>query len=275
MSVQVSTYFNGVLEPINQPRVCYHTFAATGTASGSLSGTSPAWVTDGETWSVWTADAATATLMLSFGQAVSIDYLGVAAHTLGSTGASVRPSFQTSSGGAFAYQDDVISHDPADDSAILWMMNRRSVWGVRFNISGGAAAASIAVAQAGQALEFPRLSRFTGQPISEGRMVRYRHQTSVRGDVIGRAVEGADLSFDLTISNLPEAFRADPAAISWKGFRSHIENTGPFFVAAKPFTYPDDVAYARVTDQPRFQRVIPNKWVSGEVTLQCMGYAEP
>lgn len=121
----------------------------------------------------------------------------------------------------------------------------------------------------------PQLSVFTGLPISESKQVRYRHQQSIKGDVLGRAVEGADLRFDLTVQNLPETFRAASGDVTWKGFINHVDNTGPFFIAAKPSSYPDDVAYARAMERPRFNRERANLNNSGAVTFQCMGYAAP
>jgi len=85
----------------------------------------------------------------------------------------------------------------------------------------------------------------------------------------------ADLRFDLTVQNLPETFRAAAGDITWKGFINHVDNVGPFFIAAKPSSYPDDVAYARATERPRFNRERPNLNNSGAVTFQCMGYAAP
>ena len=273
MAVMIGAGYTGTAQPLSAPRVCYHSHTPSGTlASSSAAGTDSDWVTDGETWSVWTAGATTAQINVTFSSAVQIDYIGVAAHTLGSTGAAVRPAFQATSGGAYVVAPDVLSHSPAGDGALLWLFDPRPVWGVQLQISGGTEAASIGVYQVGQAMEWPRLSTFLGLPIAEAAQIRYRHQQSIRGDVIGRSVEGADLKFEIEIANLPETFR-DGA--DWAGFKDHVQNVGPFFIAPKPQAYPQDVAYARLTDQPRFNRGIPNRRVSGTVALPCMGYIAP
>ena len=276
MSVAIGTGFTGVAQDIDQPRICFDAMPATAVvASGSAPGSDPEWVTSRETWDYWTADDATAQINIGFGAAVSIDYIGIAAHTLGSTGATVRPAFQLTDGGAYAVAPDVLAHDPTDDGAILFLFAPRAVWGVRLLISGGVSAPQIGVFQSGQALEFPRKSLYTGQPISESKSVTYRHQKSIRGDVLGRAVEGSGMDFSVDISNLPETFRAAAGDITWKGFVRHSESVGPFFIAPKPFSYPDDVAYAQVKDQPRFQRALANKAASGQVVLNCSGYVAP
>lgn len=261
MSVVIASGFTGNVEPINHPRICYDRPAITASASGSADGYDPQWVADGETWSVWEADAASASLSLAFSP-TPVSYAGIAAHNLGSTGATIT----CSAGGSIS---------PTNDDAILFLFAEGTMSGVSFSISGGSAAPRIAVAQAGLALEMPRLSVFTGVPISESRNVSYRHQRSITGDVLGRSTEGAQLEFSLTVNNLPEEFRESTAAVSWKNFVRHTDRVGPFFIAAKPEKYPDDLAYARVTEPPRFSRETPNRLLSGSVAFNCVGYSAP
>jgi hypothetical protein len=247
----------------DKPRICFDKHTSTVGVTSSASGYDPDWMLDGETWSVWQAGGTTQTITLSFSSQTT-SYAALAAHNLGSIGASVTCKV----GGV-----TVGSISPTDDSAIVFLFSSQSASQVQFVITGGTA--EIAVAQAGDALEMPQLSVFTGLPISESKQVRYRHQQSVTGDVLGRAVEGADLRFDLTVQNLPETFRAAAGDITWKGFINHVDNVGPFFIAAKPSSYPDDVAYAQATERPRFNRERANLNNSGAVTFQCMGYAAP
>jgi len=265
MSVVIQSGFTGIAEPIDQPRICFDTHTATPTATSTATGSDVTWLVDGETWSVWEGGSTSQTVTLTFSSAAT-SYAAIAAHNLGSTGATVS----CAAGGV-----TVGSISPDDDGAIVFLFGSTTVTTVAFTISGGSAAPQIAVAQAGEVLEMPQLSVFTGLPISESKQVRYRHQQSIRGDVLGRAVEGADLRFDLTVQNLPETFRAASGDVTWKGFINHVDNTGPFFIAAKPSSYPDDVAYARAVERPRFNRERANLNNSGTVTFQCMGYAAP
>jgi hypothetical protein len=265
MSVVIQSGFTGIAEPIDQPRICFDTHTATPTATSTATGADVDWLVDGETWSVWEGGSTSQTVTLTFSSAAT-SYAAIAAHNLGSTGATVS----CAAGGV-----TVGSISPDDDGAIVFLFGSTTVTTVAFTISGGSAAPQIAVAQAGEVLEMPQLSVFTGLPISESKQVRYRHQQSIRGDVLGRAVEGADLRFDLTVQNLPETFRAASGDVTWKGFINHVDNTGPFFIAAKPSSYPDDVAYARAMERPRFNRERANLNNSGAVTFQCMGYAAP
>lgn len=274
MSVIVQTGLpEAAAQDINNPRICYHKRTATASASNSASGYDPTWLTDGETWSAWQAGSTSVLVTLDFGSSVSVSYAGLAAHNLGTIGASVQ-LLSSTDGSSFSTISGISSTSVINDSALLWLFAQISVRALRFVISGGSAA-EIAVAQAGLALEMPRASVYTALPISESKQVRYRHQQSIRGDVLGRAVEGSDLQFDVSIQHLPEAFRAAIDTVSWDGFKAHVEDTGPFFIATKPGKYPDDVAYARCIEQPRFNRTLPNAEASGEVVLSCMGYAAP
>lgn len=274
MSVVIATGFTGIAQPIDNPRICFDVAPVDAVvASGSAAGADPDWVTDGETWSVWQGDAALVTIDLDFGAvAQDIDYVAIGAHTLGSTAASVQIRFQLTDGGTWDIPTDIGLHEPDDDGAIVFLFPSRSVFGVRLVIFDGTAAPSIAVFQAGQALEVPRKSVYTGTPITESDQIEYRHQRSIRGDVLGRAVQGAMLEFDVIINNLSETFKAAAGDITWGGFRRHVKDVGPFFIAPKPSSYPADVAYARLVEQPRFERAIPNRNVAGSVTLRCMGY---
>jgi len=265
VSVVVQSGFAGNAQPIDQPRICFDTHAATPTATSTATEADVSWLTDGETWSVWEANSTSVTVTLSFSSATT-GYAAIAAHNLGSTGATITCRAGGGTKGSIS---------PSDDSAIVFLFANVSVSNVQFLISGGSAAPQIAVAQAGETLEMPRLSVFTGLPISESKQVRYRHQQSIRGDVLGREVQGAELRFDLTVQNLPETFRAAVGDVTWQGFLDHVDSTGPFFLAAKPSSYPDDVAYARATERPRFNRERANLSNSGTVQFQCMGYAAP
>lgn len=266
MSVVIETGFTGIVEPIDHPRICYDSPAATATASSAAEGYDPNWVTDGETWSVWHSNGGGASLTISFtAGAQTCSYAGLAAHNLGTIGATVTCTV----GGV-----TVGSVSPDNDDAILFLFDAVSASSVQFSISASDTV-KIAVAQAGEALELPRLSVFTGLPISQSRQVTYREQRSITGNVLGRSLEGAMLQFDLTINNLPETFRAATGSVSWDKFLRHVDEVGPFFVAAKPLKYPDDVAYARVSERPRFERQTPNFRLSGSITLSCTGYSAP
>ena len=260
MSVVIASGFEGIVEPIDNPRIGFDAPVSEGTASSSADGYDPNWAADGETWSVWEAGGNTSSLTISF-PSQTISYAGIAAHNLASIGGSVS----CSAGGSIS---------PTDNDAVMFLFAPQTASSVTFTFSGGGPA-RVAVARAGAVLEMPRPSVYLGTPISQSRQVTYRHQRSIRGDILGRAVEGAQKNFEFTTNNLPETFRESTDVASWNGFLRHIDNVGPFFIAAKPLSYPDDVAYVQAAERPRFTRETPNRALSGSITISCTGYSAP
>ncbi len=271
MSVIVSsTYVDGAL-----PHLCHEAQGGTVSASASASGSDPDWLVDGQTFTIWEAAGTSGDVSIDFGStAQAVGYVGIGAHTFGTQGATVRPSFMLTEGGSYIDATDVVAHTPADDSALLWLFPERMVYGVRLSFSAATAAPYAAVFSAGASLVMPQRSIFTGTPISESDVTTYRHQRSLKGDVLQKTVQGAHLDFEITVQNLSEDFRRGDG---WSGFVDHVRGsgTGGFFVSPKPEAYPEDVAFAHVQERPRFVRQTPNKRVSGEVNLSCKGYRAP
>lgn len=268
MAVIVSgTYTDGAY-----PHICHVANGGTLTASSSASGTDSDWLLDGETWSIWECGGTVGALSLYFGStALPVDYIALGAHTFGSSGQTVTPSFMLTDGGPYTAAADVAANAPDDDSALMWLFPERDVYGVRLDFTGSVAPTA-AVFSVGTSLVFPRRSVFTGLPISESDQTTYKHQRSLRGDVLQRTVEGSHLEFDMTIRNLSEDFRR---SVAWQDLIAHVNGTGTgaAFIVPKPSGYPEDIAYATMTERPRFNRAKSNAAISGEVSFGCVGYS--
>ena len=262
----------GVTSALDHPRFCFHKHAATVTASGSAPGTNPAWVMDGQTWNQWRADSGNASLTLTFASAQDISYVGIAAHDLDLQGSTIALQINTGSG--FADVPGLTGIQPSDDGAILFLLGPITVTAVRLVITG-ASAPYIGVFQAGLAMELPRRATYTALPISESEQTTYRHAQAVKGQVLGRSVQGAELAFEVQIDHLSEDWRMASGVASWQAFTAHVRDVGPFFVASRPIKYPDDVAYGQAVQRPRFERSIPNHNVAGSVGLTFKGYKRP
>lgn len=273
----------GLNYPLDHPRICYQKPETTVTASSSAPGADPAWLDDGETWSVWKSGGTPDPNLGSFGvlrdhvdltfsEPNDISYIGIAAHNLDliqgeGLSSTVWVYFDTGSG----FGDPVFESKPNDDSAILFLFDPITVEAVRIQFLTFSEP-EIAVAQAGLAMELPRRATYTGLPISESEQTTYRNNKSVRGGILTRTIQGAELSFDMQIANLSEEWRRGD---DWKNFVEHVRNTGPFFICPRAIKYPEDIAYAVATDRPKFERSIPNHRVSGQFSLQCVGYKRP
>lgn len=270
--IYLETDFVGIAEPLTHPRFCFHKRNATYTATNSASGANVAWLGDGETWSQWQAANASVTVTMTFPGARMISYVGIAAHDFDLAGSTLNLQINTGSG--FSTVPGLGSVQPDDDGAILFLFGQVSATAVRIVVSGSSAP-SMSVFQAGLVMELPRLSTYTATPISESEKVRYRSAQSVRGQVLSRLVEAAELSFTIDIAHLSEEWRVASGATSWKAFLAHMRDAGPFFVATRPVSYPDDVAYGVAAERPRFERQIANARLAGAVSLNFQGYKRP
>lgn len=256
----------------DQPRFCFQKWAGTYAATNSAAGADADWLGDGETWSQWKAGASGVSVTLTFSVARTISYVGIAAHDLDLSGSTISLQFDTGSG--FTNVTGLTSIEVTDDSAILLLFAETEVDAVRVVITGDSAP-TIGVLQAGLAMVLPRRATYTALPISESEQTTYRHTKSIKGNVLGTTVEAAELSFGISVSHLSEDFRTASGLASWQALTDHVRNAGPLFVASRPGSYADDVAYGVAVERPRFNRAIPNKAISGEFELQFLGYQRP
>jgi hypothetical protein len=270
--IYIASNHVGTIYPMDHPRFCFHKWGATVTATNSAAGADPDWMDDGETWSQWQAGSSTVTVTLTFSETRSIDYIGLAAHDLDLAGSTL--DLQIDTGAGFATVPGLGAIEPADDSSILFFVGPVDVDAVRIAVTG-TSAPKIAVFQAGLSMELPRKCTYTALPISESEQTRYRTAQSIKGQVLGRSVEAAELGFTIDVANLSEAWRQETGINSWSAFTAHVRDTGPFFVASRPSRYADDVAYGVANDRPRFNRQLPNHAVSGQISLDFMGYKRP
>lgn len=264
MSVIIS---QGVFDR-NLPRLCWRRLAGTITASTEADGFDAAFAYAEEVVNAWKPTAVPADWTVTFATDQALDYVGIGAHTLGAQGATVKVQVSDGAGG----WDDIAGAEasPASDAAILFLFPKVTTGAVRVVVSG--AVAEIGYILVGSATVFPRLARFTGLPITESQQVEYRDNTSMTGKPLGRTLQRDGLEFSVEIQHLSETFRAN----EWAAFREAMERGGRqfFFYAAKPGKYPDEVALAWQRSPAPFNRAIPNKNISGEISMTCGGYRQ-
>lgn len=248
---------------LNLPRIGWKAQGGTVTASSEADGFNAERAATQQTADGWQPDAMPATWELDAGEPVGVNYCGIAAHDLGSTGATVFIEYEDSG------WQTVLEISPEDDTALFFLFPaiEAQEWRVRVT---GSDAPTLGHIRFGQVLTAPRMATYTGTPIDEGEQVRLRYQQSETGEFLGTVSEGNGLSFSMQLDHLPEAFRQGP----WREFKRFAERGNTFFIAPKPQAYPREVAYAW-TRSAAIERVIPNKDVTGSVTLDCSGYFRP
>ena len=269
MSVVLQNGFIGIEQGLNNPRLCWRKVAGTVTASTEAEGFDAKFAYAEELVNAWRPTAVPADWTVTFADDAPVSYVGIGAHTIGSSGATVKAQVPDGSGGWNDVPGCVAT--PSDDAAILFLLSVQDVGAVRVVVSE--AIAEIGYILTGQATEIPRLAQFTGLPITESQQVEYRDNTSMTGKPLGRTLQRDGLEFTVEIENLPETFRAT----EWAAFRQAMERGGRqfFFYAPKPEKYPDEVALAWQRQPSPFERAIPNKNISGAINMTCGGYRQP
>ena len=269
MSVILQNGFVGIEQGLNHPRLCWRRQAGTVTASSEAEGFDAEFAYAEELVNAWKPEAVPADWTVTFADDAPVSYVGIGAHTIGSSGATVKLQVSDGVGG----WDDVpgCTATPDDDAAILFLIAPVDVDAVRVVLEGEIA--EIGYILVGRVTEFPRLARFTGLPITESQQVEYRDNTSMTGKPLGRTLQRDGLEFSVEIDNLPETFRAD----EWREFREAMERGGRqfFFYAPKPVKYPDEVALAWQRQPAPFDRAQPNAQISGSISMTCGGYRQP
>src|SRR5918996_5864065 len=89
-----------------------------------------------ETWEYWEPTALPATWTLDLGSVKQVDYVGLAGHTIGSSGSTVKIETSIDNSVYTLFSAQVL---PADDRAILFLDSQRSAKYVRVTLIGALA----------------------------------------------------------------------------------------------------------------------------------------
>lgn len=263
MSAILQNGFSGIEYPLNHPRIGWRSVGGTVTTSGSAAGYPAANALDPRTALGWKPDAATGIIGIDAGASVPASYCGVAGHDLGSKNATVR--LQRLSGATWV--NIFGSTDIADDSALLFLFAPVDAAQFRLRIDSADAAPRIGHIRFGQVTEIPRLAGYGGTvPISESRQFQYDTLQSNGGAFLGRSIVATSLQFQVSVQHTSETWRKT----EWRALQSHANTGGAtFFVADRPSTDPEDVAYAWSNEALSAGRGISNRPVAIDFVLNC------
>ena len=263
MSVILQPGFIGVEYGLNHPRIGWRSVGGAAISGSAAAGFPAANALDPRTALGWKPTAATGWVGVNAGASVPASYCGIAGHDLGSKNATVRVQRWTGS----AWVDAIGATEVEDDSALLFLFAPIDASQFRLLIDSAAAAPRIGHIRFGLATEIPQLAGYGGTvPISESRRYEYDTLRSNGGAFMGRSVISTSLRFQIGVQHTSEAWRA----AEWVPLRQHANiGDATFFVADKPLSYPEDVAYAWSNDALSAGRGIPNKRASIDFVLNC------
>ena len=237
MAVVIQTAFSPA-RPLTHARIAHATITRTGTlsASGEQAGFEADAALNPLTYEFWRPDALPATWRIDAGAAVSVDYIGIAAHTLGTDGASVKPQWSDNDS---AWNDitGISAHAPAKDGPVLFLFASESHRYWRIEVTG-TTVPSIGVVFIGVALAMPRPIYGGHSPLDLSRTTVIRPLTSERGQFLGRSIVRSGFHADYSWQNLTPAFYRSE-------FDLFVEDAlrFPYFLAWRPSTFTESVGY--------------------------------
>lgn len=222
-----------LVQPLNNARIGYDKAVwQTLTASDSAAGF-PASAIDNElTYSSWKPFSLPATLTGVIAVAKDIDYVGIAAHTLGADNATIKIEYWD--GAAWVLLKDMI---PPDNSPIMILFGLITTTQIRITLSG-AIIPRIGVLYVGKVLDMQRGIYAGHTPITLSRKSVMRPNASERGQWLGRSIVRAGSSGSFEWQNL----KAEWYRTYFDPFVEHAR-IKPFFIAWRPENFPKEIAY--------------------------------
>lgn len=185
------------------------------------------------TFDFWTPADATASITVDCGSAVECDCLGVAAHTLGTEGASIQVR-GSSDGSAWV---TISSVSPMVDDTIVSIFPAVSYRYWQVQVTGGPA--SIGVVKLGKRLIIDGGVISGHVSIDHGAKVELLNSTSIGGQFLGNRIKrvGAETSIDFGL--LDRDFVDNVMA----AFEAHYNSGRTFFFSAHPTFMPENIGY--------------------------------
>lgn len=236
----------------NYPRIGWNSITRRGTiaASSAETGYEAVNASSPLEYSYWKATATTdQTLTLTFDASETVNFVGIAAHNLGTAGATVQ--VQENDGG---WSDIGPGVTPTDDTAIGIILSDRTMSEIRLSITGMTAAPYIGVLYVCEVLEFPqRTYAGQGAPANMARKTEYMNSQSIGGKWLGRSIKRQRNWVDVPMQHLTETW----IAANFDDFAEDARSY-PYFLMPRPEDYPDDIQY---------------KWSQGDLVPQRMAMA--
>lgn len=255
--------------PLTHPRIGYQTWtsdllpAAVTVSSETRDGPKDAPLRP-DTAEYWEPSALPATWQIDLGATRAVDYVGIGAHTIGSSGcaASVETSMDN-----VAWSSLASGIAPADDSPLLYLDDVRSSRHVRVQITGGTVMPRIAVIYVGVALAMQREIEGSGfMPPNLNRQTVLHRSLSRGGQFLGQGFRRNGVAASVTFKLLEAAwYRA-----SFDPFVKHARNL-PYFFGWCPEEYPDEIAFVWTDNDIAGRHMGMKDWI--HVTWAMQGQA--
>jgi hypothetical protein len=232
--------------PLTHSRIGIDNIARSGTvdASSEAAGFPAISAANPLTYEFWKPTAFPAWWRVDAGAPVTVDYVGIAAHNLGTIGSTVEVQSSTDN----STWTTVDSHTPTSDAPIMFLFAPVSARYWRITVTGEAVIGAVYI---GKVLEMQRAAFAGINPIDLSRRTVIRPNRSEGGQWLGRSVirEGSFTSVGFRhLTNAWYRANFDPFVEEARSY--------PFFFAWRPEGYPDSVGYV---------------WTRGDIVPTTMG----
>ena len=220
--------------PLTHSRIGIESIGRTGTVSASseAAGFPAIAAANPLTYEFWSPTASPAWWRVDAGSAVTVDYVGIASHNLGTRGSTVTVQKSDDN----STWDDVDSHTPTTDAPIMFLFAPESARYWRVSVTGNDLA--VGVIYIGKVLEMQRAAFAGINPVDLSRRTTIRPNVSEGGQWLGRSVIREGVATSVGFRHLTNAwYRAnfDPFVEQARSY--------PFFFAWRPEGYPTSVGY--------------------------------
>jgi len=207
------------------------------TASTAASGYPAVNAVDPATWSSWKPTSVPAWIRSDMVVATNIDAVGIAAHTLATSGATI--AIERSSDNVT--WTNVYTYSPLTDDDILILFPALSYRYWRVYVTG--AVANIGYVSFSSKLAFPQTPIDSYTPLHHARQYTKMFNDSIKGAMLGNRVMAAGAETSVDLGFVDRAFVDSPI----RGFESHYNQGGTFFYAGWPAGQPLDLGYCRAS----------------------------
>lgn len=213
------------------------------TATSQAAGFSAAGVLNALTYERWVPLTLPASITIDLGDgfADKADYIGIAAHTLGSNRATVSVLYSTD---GITYTE-LQQFGPGNNAPIMLLFAAVSARFWRFSILSADAIPYVGVVYIGRALVMQRNIYAGVAPPSLNRQTRVITNTSDTGQTLGRTIVRAGIAQSFSWRHLTRPW----VDANIPSFLIDAELRG-FFVAWRPSSHPDDVIYGEIDGNP-------------------------
>jgi hypothetical protein len=236
--------------PLTHPRIGWHTHTRDDDVIVTVSTETDAGPKENplepSTHGYWQASAMPATWEIDLGATRSIDYLGIAEHTIGTLGVAVKA--ETSMGDTEGSPPVQVWEElggevsPGDDSPIMFLDDARNARYVRITLTGDLPP-KIGVIYTGLILAMQRPPEMGYEPINLSRKTEMHTSMSVGGQILGQAIKNYGVESSISFTRLEHDWYRTVFDPFVKSARSK-----PYFFAWRPADYPEEVAYV-VTEE--------------------------